>query len=274
MHSIWKGVISFGLVSIPIAVYPAVRKEELKLRMVRKSDLSPISYKRVAEADGQEVPFQEIVKAYEYEKGAFVPLEDEDFKKARAAGVQSIQILDFVPEAEIDSFFFEKPYLLEPDKGGAHAYGLLREAMVETGTVGIAKVVMRSKQHLAALKAKGKLLVMEVMHFAEELNDANTLKIPTEIKANSKEMELAKALIGSMVTKWDPLRYQDDYKSALLEVIEQKIKSGEKAGVKRAPVPTVRGNIVNVMEMLERSLQGATERPKKKAKPKRHREAA
>lgn len=161
MRPIWKGVISFGLVSVPISVYPAVKTEEIKLRMVRKSDLSPINYKRVAEADGQEVPYPEVVKAYEYQQGAFVPLEEEDFKRARAQGVQSIEIIDFVPQASVDPFFYEKPYYVEPDKRGAHAYTLLREAMVETGTVGIAKVVIRSKQHLAALKAKGRLLVLE-----------------------------------------------------------------------------------------------------------------
>src|SRR4051794_2338243 len=162
MQAIWKGTISFGLVSIPVALYPAVRKNELKFRMLRKSDLSPVNYKRVAEADGEEVPYQEVAKGYEYEKGEFVLVEEEDFQRAKAEGVQTVQIVDFVSLNDIDPVFFDKPYYLQPEKGGARAYALLRDSMVESGTVGIAKVVIRSKQHLAALKPKGNLLLLEL----------------------------------------------------------------------------------------------------------------
>ncbi len=274
MQAIWKGVISFGLVSIPISVYPAVRKEELKFRMVRKTDLSPVTYKRLAEADGKEVPYDQIVKAYEYEKGAFMPLEEADFKRARAEGVQNIQISEFVPQREIEPLFYAKPYYLQPDKGGAHAYGLLRDALLESGVVGIAKVVIRSKQHLAALKPQGKLLLLELLHFAEELVDADSFQAPAERSASQKEMELAKTLIGSMTSQWDPTKYRDDYKAAMLEVIAEKMEAGTKAGAKRAPVPKLPGNIVNVVEMLERSLEGVGQKPTGKAKPKKHRKAA
>ncbi len=273
MHAIWKGAISFGLVSIPVSVYPAVRKGELKLRLLRKSDLSPINYKRIAEADGKEVPYPETVRGYEYERGAFVPLEEEDLKAARATGVQTIQILDFVALKEIDPIFFDKPYYLEPDKSGARAYALLRDAMVESGTIGIAKVVIRSKQHLAALKPKGQLLLLELMHFADELVDTAGFKAPAEAKGNPKEMELAKALIGSMVTDWQPDKYQDDYQSALMEIIERKVKAGEKDTGKRPAPQRAPSNIVNVMEMLEKSLQKAGGKSGKR-KPKRQREAA
>ncbi len=274
MQAIWKGTISFGLVSIPVALYAAVRKEEIKLRMVRKNDLSPINYRRVAEADGQEVPYEQTVKAYEYEKGAFVPLTDEDFSRARAEGVQNIQIIDFVAEEEIDPLYYDKAYYLQPDRGGARAYVLLREAMLETKTVGIGKVVIRSRQHLAALKPKGKLLIMEVMHFADELVNTEQFQASAPASANPKEMDLAKALIGSMVTKWDPQKYHDDYKSALLQIVEEKIKAGDKAGARQAPAARVPGNVLDVMEMLERSLKGVVQKPAKKNKSRKQRAAA
>ncbi len=274
MQAIWKGTISFGLVSIPVALYPAVRKEEIKLRMVRKRDLSPINYRRIAEADGQEVPYEETVKAYEYEKGAFVPLTDEDFSRARTEGVQNIQIIDFVAEEEIDPLYYDKAYFLQPERGGARAYTLLREAMVETKTVGIGKVVIRSRQHLAALKPKGKLLMMELMHFADDLVSTEHFQAPVEASANRKEMDLAKALIGSMVTKWDPRKYHDDYRSALLQIVEEKMKAGHKAGARRGPPAKVPGNVLDVMEMLERSLKGVVQKPASRAKSRKQRAAA
>jgi DNA end-binding protein Ku len=274
MQAIWKGVVSFGLVSIPVALYNAARKEELKLRMVRRQDLSPISYKRVADADGQEVPWDQIVKAYEYDKGEFVPLDEEDFKRARAEGVQSINITDFVPEKEIDPLYYNKGYYLQPEKGGTHAYALLRDALVESQVVGIAKVVIRSKQHLAALRPSGSLLMLELLHFENDIVDRAGLKAPTEVISNRKEMDLAKALISSMVTQWEPGRYKDDYGSALLEIIEEKMRAGEKAGVKRPPPARVPGNVVDVVEMLEKSLRGATSRAKPKARKLPQKKAA
>jgi len=274
MQAIWKGVVSFGLVSIPVALYNAARKEELKLRMVRRQDLSPISYKRVADVDGQEVPWDQIVKAYEYDKGEFVPLDEEDFKRARAEGVQSINITDFVPEKEIDPLYYNKGYYLQPEKGGTHAYALLRDALVESQVVGIAKVVIRSKQHLAALRPSGSLLMLELLHFQNDIVDRAGLKAPTEVISNRKEMDLAKALISSMVTQWEPGRYKDDYGSALLEIIEEKMKAGEKAGVKRPPPARVPGNVVDVVEMLEKSLRGATSRANPKARKPPQKKAA
>ena len=152
MRAIWKGSISFSLINIPIALYPATRREELKFRLLRSSDLSPVNYKRVAEADGKEVPWEQIVKGYEYEKGKFIVLKEEDFKRADVEATQSVEILDFVELDEIDPIFFDKPYYLEPEKRGEKAYGLLREALKQSGKVGIAKVVIKTRQHLAAVK--------------------------------------------------------------------------------------------------------------------------
>jgi len=152
MRAIWKGSISFSLINIPIALYPATRREELKFRLLRASDLSPVNYKRVADADGKEVPWDQIVKGYEYEKGKFIVLKDDDFKRADIEATQSVEILDFVELEEIDPIFFDKPYYLEPEKRGEKAYTLLREALKQSGKVGIAKVVIKTRQHLASVK--------------------------------------------------------------------------------------------------------------------------
>src|ERR1041385_521461 len=169
MRAIWKGAVSFSLVNIPIALYPATGPEDRKFRRLRDKDLSPIDYKRVAAADGEEVPWEHIVKGYEYEKGKFIVLKDEDFRRVDVEATQTVDIIDFVELEEIDPMFFDKPYYLEPQKGGAKAYALLRESLRKTSKVGIAKVVIKTRQHLAAVKPYGNILVLELMHFAEEL---------------------------------------------------------------------------------------------------------
>src|SRR5438309_11981723 len=163
MRAIWKGSISFGLVNIPIALYPATMKEELKFRLLRKSDLSPVNYKRVAEADGKDVPWDQIVKGYEYEKGKFVVLKDEDFKRVTIKAKKTVDIIDFVALEEINPMFFHKPYYIEPVKSGAKAYALLRDTLAEENKVGIAKVVIKTRQYLAAVKSAGDALLLELM---------------------------------------------------------------------------------------------------------------
>ncbi|HEY5992089.1 MAG TPA: Ku protein, partial [Candidatus Udaeobacter sp.] len=162
-RAIWKGNISFGLVNIPIALYPATRREELKFRLLRKSDLSPVNYKRVAERDGKEVSWDEIVKGYEYDKGKYVVLKDEDFQRVDLEATQTVDIQDFVEQDEIDPMFFYKPYYLEPQKGAAKAYALLRDALKDTNKVGIAKVVIKTRQYLAGVKPENGALVLELM---------------------------------------------------------------------------------------------------------------
>src|SRR3982751_1666854 len=152
MRAIWKGSISFGLVNIPIALYPATRKEELRFRLLRAKDLSPVNYKRVAEKDGKEVPWDQIVKGYEYEKGKYIVLKDEDFARVDLEATQTVDIMDFVELTEVSPIFFHKPYYMEPQKGGDHAYALLRDALTHTGKIGIAKVVIKTRQYLASVK--------------------------------------------------------------------------------------------------------------------------
>src|SRR3954471_7997194 len=229
MRAIWKGSISFGLVNIPIGLYPATRREELSFRQLRKSDLSPINYKRVAEVDQKEVPWEEIVKGYEYEKGQFVVVTDEDFKRANVEATQTVDIKDFVELDEIDPMFFDKPYYLEPQKGGKKAYALLREALKKTGKVGIAKVVIKTRQHLAAVEPLGNALVLELMHFADELTKPTALKLPSSIDIGKREFEMAVSLINSLTDQWDPNKYSDDYRVALLRLIHDKVEHGGKA---------------------------------------------
>src|SRR5688500_10036895 len=218
MRAIWKGSISFGLVNIPIGLFPATRKEDVSFRQLRADDLSPIRYKRVAEADGEEVPWEKIVKGYEHEKGEFVLVTDKDFEKAMPEATQSIEISEFVDLADIDPMFFDKPYYLEPQKGGKKAYALLRDTLKETGKVGIAKVVLKTKQHLAAVKPKNNALVLELMHFAEELLEPDELDLPKDEAVGKKELDMAKALVESMTSKWDAKKFKDDYTQKLKEV--------------------------------------------------------
>src|SRR5881275_885336 len=190
MRAIWKGSISFGLVNIPIALYPATRREELKFRLLRVKDLSPVNYKRVAEKDGKEVPWDDIVKGYEYEKGKFVVLNEKDFQRVDLEATQTVDIQDFVDLEEIDPMFFYKPYYLEPQKGGDKAYALLRQALADEKKVGIAKVVIKTRQYLAGVKALDKVLVLELMHFAEELSDSSKLRVPGKTEIGKREREM------------------------------------------------------------------------------------
>jgi DNA end-binding protein Ku len=265
MRAIWKGSISFSLINIPIALYPATRREELKFRLLRAKDLSPVNYKRVAEADGKEVPWEEIVKGYEYEKGKFVVLKEEDFKRADIEATQSVDIIDFVKLDEINPIFFDKPYYLEPEKRGEKAYALLRDALKQTERVGIAKVVIKTRQHLAAVKPQKNLLALELMHFAEEIVDAADLKIPEKPEVGARELTMAKDLIEKMSDKWDANKYTDDYRHALLDVIHKKVESGGKTPAARgaAKKPT---NVVDLVSVLQESLEhaGRSASPKRK----------
>ena len=271
MRAIWKGSISFGLVNIPIALYPATRKEELKFRLLRATDHSPVNYKRVAEADGKEVPWEQIVKGYEYEKGKFVVLGDKDFKRVDLEATQTVDIQDFVDVEEIDPMYFYKPYYLEPQKGGDKAYVLLREALADGKKVGIAKVVIKTRQYLAGVKAMKHALVLELMHFAEELSDAEKLNVPKQLAPGKREMDMAKALVESMSSKWDPEKYHDDYREALLEVIEEKVESGGKDIETKPKEKKPSTKVIDLVAVLQQSLAQSHGGKKTNAKSKTRR---
>jgi DNA end-binding protein Ku len=268
-RAIWKGSISFGLVNIPIALYPATRREELKFRLLRKSDLSPVNYKRVAEKDGKEVPWEQIVKGYEYEKGKYVVLKDEDFERVDLEATQTVDIQDFVDQEEIDPMFFYKPYYLEPQKGGDKAYALLRDALKDSNKVGIAKVVIKTRQYLAGVKPEDGALVLELMHFADELADTGKLHVPRKTEVGKRELNMAKSLIDTMSSKWNPQKYRDEYREALMEVIEEKVEAGGKEieeKPRKAPKPT---KVIDLVSVLQKSLEQTGVKKKATAKLRR-----
>jgi DNA end-binding protein Ku len=277
MRALWKGAISFGLVTIPVLLLPAIRREELTFRLLRRSDLSPVDYKRVAEADGKEVPWEQIVKGYEYEKGKFVVLKEEDFTRADVEATQTVDIMNFVNIDDVDPLLFYKPYYLEVGKGGDKAYVLLRNALVETEKIAIAKVVIRTRQHLAAIKPQNKVLMLELMHFPQEVLDASEIKAPAEKAISKAEMQMARQLIESMTSKWEPERYTDEYHQVLEKMIDEKIERGGKEapvlGKKKRP-----SNVVDLSSALKQSLRQredkAKAKPAAKGKAKNRKKAA
>jgi DNA end-binding protein Ku len=273
MRAIWKGAISFGLVNIPVGLYSAtVPGKEIKFHLLRKSDDSPIKYKRIAENDGKEVAWEDIVKGYEYEKSEFVVLDEEDFKRAQIKSTQTVDIKEFVDLEQIDPMFFDQPYFLGPEKAGAKAYAILREALKRTKKVGIAKVVIKTREHLAAVKPLGNALVLELMHFADELADPADLNLPPMKEIGQKELNMAESLIEKMVGDWEPENYKDEYREALVEVIEEKIKSGGKRLPAKKGAAVKATNVVDLVAVLQESLAKA-QGGKKKAPAKRRKAA-
>ena len=263
MRPTWKGSISFGLVYIPVAVYPATREEKISFRQLRSSDLSPIRYKKVAEADSKEVPADQIVKGFEYERGHYVVMKDEDFEKVRIESTHSIDITDFVDLEQVDPKFFYKPYFLEPQKGGEKAYAVLHKALAGTGKIGIAKVVISNREHLAAVKPDGLFLILELMHFASEILSTEVLKNGSATAVSDKELKMAQALIDSMAVSWEPEKYRDEYRTALMEIIEQKAQNREIAA--KAPTPPSPTNVVDLVKVLQDSLNRTQSLKQKRA---------
>jgi DNA end-binding protein Ku len=260
MRAIWKGNISFALVSIPISLFSATRRSELSFHYLHKKDMSTVSYKRFCDTENTEVPWEEITRGYEYEKDHYVEITDEDLDKADIELTKTIQIQEFVQETEIDPVYFDKPYYLEPQKGGERAYALMRDALAQSKKVGIAKVVLKSREHLAAVKSVGDMLTLQTMRFSHEIVDAGSLNLPAKAEISKKEMDLANTLIDSMSDKFDPNRYKDDYYDKVLGIIQMKV-----AGVSpEVPAPKGPGpaKVVDLMEILKQSL---TETKKAKA---------
>ena len=253
MASIWKGSITFGLVNIPVELKTAVRADHISFRLLHEEDLSPIKYERVCQADGDPVPWNEIVKGYEYEKGKFVIMTDEDFKTAALEQSKTIDILDFVKQEEIDPRYFESPYYLVPGKGGEKPYALLREAIRKSGAVGIGKIIIRQTQHLAAVKVIGDALVLEIMRFANELVDPSEYSFPSRDAVRPQELQMAEQLIDNLAEPFDPERYTDDYRANLMKVIRAKMK-GKKPKLE-APEETHDSGVLDLMSRLRASLE-------------------
>ncbi len=251
-HAIWSGTINFGLVTIPVKLFTAVRTNDLRFHFLHKTDGGRINNVRRCSIDGEDVPYAEIVRGYEYEKGKYVILSDEDFKNASVEATQSVDIVEFIDLAEINPMFFDTPYYLEPEKKGRHAYALLREALKDANKVGIAKVVIRAREHLAAVKPNGDALVLEIMHFADDIVAQSDFDFPKAEKMPANEMKVAKMLIETMSATFEPAQFHDTYKEKLLALIEARAAGKEIPRIKgKAPAPT---NVVNLMDVLQRSL--------------------
>lgn len=252
MRAIWKGSISFGLVNIPISLYSAIEQKELKFHYLHKDDLSPIRFAKICKREEKEVQFDEIVQGFEIEKGDYIVMDEEDFKKANVKESSSIQILSFANEKDIDTALFEKPYFLEPQKGAGKAYALLREALKKTKKVAIGKYVIRNKEHIAIVKAENNVLILEQMRFADEVRTPKGLELPESEETSEPEIQMAIQLIEQLSKPFHPEEYKDTYSEELKEIITEKSKGH---------VPQPRGEepeaiqVGNLMEMLKRSLE-------------------
>jgi DNA end-binding protein Ku len=274
-RALWKGSIAFGLVNIPIELHTAVHDHRPKFRMLHAKDKSPVRFERVCVRDGTPVAWEDLVKGYEYEKGHFVVMTKEDFQAAALEKTRTIDIVDFVKADEIDDRFFETPYYLVPSKGGERAYTLLREAIRESGRIGIAKFILRDAQHLAAVEVIEDALVLSVMRFTDELVDVKSFDFPSAEGVRTRELDMAKSLVNSLAAEWDPGKYTDQYRENILRIIRGKLK-GQKVKLEAGEEPR-QAEVVNLMERLRRSLAEAGKKPakaRKSAAKKRTRHAA
>jgi DNA end-binding protein Ku len=257
-HAIWSGAINFGLVTIPVKLFTAVKTDDLSFNLLHKKDEGRIKYERICSVDGKPVPWDEIVKGYEYEKGQYVLLTDEDFAKVNPEATQSVDIVEFVELDKISPMFFDKPYYLEPTKQGRHAYALLREALADSNRVAIARVVIRTKEYIAAVKPNGDALVLELMHWASEIVASDTLDLPGAEKLPEKEMQMARMLIDTMsVDEFEPQKFSNNYHDALMTMIEARADGKELPKAKKAPA---RSKVVNLMDVLAQSLEASKKR--------------
>jgi len=274
---IWKGSIDFGLVNIPVSLYSAETPSRLDFDMLDKRDFSRVRYHRVNERTGKEVPWDQVIKGYQYEKGEYVALTDEDFRRANVESTQSITITDFVDLSEISPIYYDKPYYLEPVKNGRRAYALLREVMKKTGKAGIARVVIRTRQHLAVLLVQGSLLILNLLRFAHELRDASALDVPEtgskRAGVSDREIKMAEQPLENMIGEWNPQKYRDDYYDDLKNLIDKKIRSGQTKAVEAAetpPRPKREGKVIDIMHLLQQSVKQA----RRKEEPARRRKAS
>lgn len=279
-RSIWKGSITFGLVNIPVGLYSAEKREEtVSFHMLDRRNMARLRYKRVNEETGKEVPWEETVRGYEVEGGKHVVISDEDLARASPEKTQTVDILDFVEAGEISPLFFDKPYYLAPEKKGAKSYALLRETLRRTNKVGIAKVVIRTKQYLSAVLVQDDAIVLNVLRFAHELRDASELDLPSGKEGVSeRELDMAERLVEGMVSDWEPEKYRDEYHRDLKKLIQERIEAGQFEESPEAPPPPRPergGQVVDLMALLKRSVEEKPGRkPAKKAAKKPARSAA
>ncbi len=252
-RAMWKGAISFGLVTIPVAVYPATEEKTLRFNQLHDDDGGRIRYKRVCEKDGEEVTFEHIVKGYEVEKDRYVVLTDDDFDAVPVASSRAIDIQQFVDIDEIDPMLFKKSYYLVPEETGAKAYARLREAMKEDDRVGIAKVSFRDREHIAALRFKEDAFVLETMFWPDEIREADFGGVDVSADVRDQELTMARQLIDSLTSEWAPEQFHDAYRDALIQIVEAKLNGQEIEVVEPEPA----AKVVDLMEALKASVAAA-----------------
>ena len=255
-RQLWKGAIQFGLGHGPVSLYPAEHRDELSFTLLDRRDMQPVGYQRVNKSTGDEVPYDEIVKGYEYSKGEYVVLEKEDFKRANVEATQTVDIVAFVDADAIPPYYFDSPYYLAPDKHGAKGYALLRETLERTGRVGIATVVIRTRQHVAALYPQGNVLVLNTLRYHDEMRDPKDLDVPESLKAakvQPREIDMAERLVEDMAADFKPQEFKDTYREDLMKFIEEKAAGKVKPAPKGKRAP--RGaEVIDFAKLLEKSL--------------------
>lgn len=278
-RAIWKGSIAFGLVQIPVALHAAEQADELALSLLDRHDLAPVGYERINKRSGKRVDWKNVVKGYEHKPGKFVVLGDADLEQANPEATHTIDIERFVELDQIDPMYFERPYYLTPDKQGRKAYALLRDTIARSGRAGIATLVIRTRQHVAALLARGDALVLVLLRFQHELRESSDLDLPgssKEMKVGSKEREMAATLVHSLEGEWQPEAYHDEYRDDVLSLVRERVKRGEvntipDAAPRKRAKPQA-SNVVDLMQLLSESLKTgkkAARRTRKTSKKRR-----
>jgi len=263
-RSIWNGAISFGLVTIPVTLHPAERSDEVSFHLLDGRDMAPIKQQRVNSVTGEEVPWEEVVKGYEYAPESYVVVTEDDFRAADVEATQTIDILAAVKAEQISMLYYDKPYYLAPAvKASVKPYALLRDTLRDSGYVGVATVVIRTRQHLAALLPVGDALVIDLLRWEHELRDTEGLDLPgddlEELGVNDTERRLAAQLVEALVTDWDPSVYRDTYRERLVALIERKVETGEVSAPPETPAPAT-PQVVDIMDLLKRSVEQAADR--------------
>ncbi len=275
-RTLWKGAISFGLVHIPVGLYSAEKRNSFDLTMLDRRSMKPVGFKRYNKETGEDVTWNDIVKGYEYEKGRYVVLTDEDFKRANVEATQTVDILSFVEQDQIGSLYYETPYYLAPDKRGHKGYALLRETLKQTGKVGIANVVIRTRQYVAALIPYKDVILMNTLRYASELRDTDDLEVPSSnlksVGVSTREVEMARRLVEGMRAAWKPQEHRDTYHEDLLALIEKRVRAGQTEVVTEPSQDEAKrpakGEVIDLMALLKKSVEvkGQVRRPQAPAK--------
>ncbi|MBO1015254.1 Ku protein [Achromobacter sp. SD115] len=273
-RTIWKGAITFGLVHIPVGLHTATTESGVDFDWLDRRSMDPVGYKRINKRTGKEIESKDIVKGVEYEDGQYVIISPDEIAEAYPRTTQTIEIQQFVEAAEVSFVYLERPYYVAPINKGQKVYALLRDTLVQSGKIGIAKVVIQTKQHLAALIPMGDALVLNLMRWGDDVKSVADLDLPKagakSMSPSASELKMAKMLVEEMSAEWDPADYQDEFKAAIMGLVEQKVKAGKTETViePQEETPAYADNVIDLTELLQRSLRGGTSKGRAKAEAK------